>query len=427
MATAVRPSLLLPQPPKRSTTRLEIARQHFFQPQRFTDPFGHTTTVSYDRYDLLVAQTSDPLGNLITAGRGTLPAESRPAGCDYRVLAPSLVSDPNRNRTAVAFDALGRVSGTAVMGKPEEQLGDSLAGFDPDPPTALTEMYFADPFGHGHQLLRPATTRILYNLDSYRRSHSEQPAGVAAALARETHTNDLAPGQQPAIQRAFSYSDELRPGIGHPGASRSRAGDRGRAGRPEPVDHPQRLDRLQQQRSTGPTIRALLHRHTRIRVRADRGVSPVLFYDPPGRVVATLNPDASYAKTKFDPWGQDVWDAADTSLLDPREDPDVRGYAGRYLAMLTEQPGGWVTWHARRTAGRLGRPAQRAAEQTAEFADTPTRSWLDTLGRTFLTVAQNRIVDDGRTVGQFCRTRTVLDIQGNEAPCSTRSTDTGTS
>ena len=27
--------------------------------------------------------------------------------------------DPNRNRSAVAFDALGMVVGTAVMGKPE--------------------------------------------------------------------------------------------------------------------------------------------------------------------------------------------------------------------------------------------------------------------------------------------------------------------
>ncbi len=29
--------------------------------------------------------------------------------------------DPNRNRTAVAFDALGMVVGTAVMGKPADR------------------------------------------------------------------------------------------------------------------------------------------------------------------------------------------------------------------------------------------------------------------------------------------------------------------
>ena len=43
-------------------------------------------------------------------------------GNDYRVLQPALVTDPNRNRTEVAFDTLGMVVGTAVMGKPEENL-----------------------------------------------------------------------------------------------------------------------------------------------------------------------------------------------------------------------------------------------------------------------------------------------------------------
>ncbi len=36
---------------------------------------------------------------------------------DYRVLQPRLVTDPNGNRSEVAFDALGMVVGTAVMGK----------------------------------------------------------------------------------------------------------------------------------------------------------------------------------------------------------------------------------------------------------------------------------------------------------------------
>jgi hypothetical protein len=91
----------------------------------------------------------------------------------------------------------------------------------------------------------------------------------------------------------------------------------------------------------------------------------VLFYDPPGRVVATLNPDPSYAKTVFDPWHQGAWDPADTVLLDPREDPDVRGYAGRYLEALAGQPGGWTTWYTRRIDGRPGRAAGGGADRRA--------------------------------------------------------------
>ena len=64
-------------------------------------------------------------------------------------------------------------------------------------------------------------------------------------------------------------------------------------------------------------------------------MSPVLFYDPAGRAVATLYPDGSYGKVVFDPWRQETWDGNDTVLLNPREDPDVRGYTRRYLALLS--------------------------------------------------------------------------------------------
>ena len=137
------------------TAELRYARRHFFRPHRFTDPFGNTTAISYDGYDLLVTQTRDALGNLVTAGERDPADELTTDGNDYRVLAPRLVSDPNRNRVAVAFDTLGRVCGTAVMGKPEERLGDSLDGFEPDPPPAAVAAYFADPFGPRTRTARP--------------------------------------------------------------------------------------------------------------------------------------------------------------------------------------------------------------------------------------------------------------------------------
>ena len=163
----------------------------------------------YDRYDLLVSQTRDALGNLVTVGERDPDGQLISGGNDYRVLAPCLVSDPNRNRAAVAFDTLGRVCGTAEMGKPEEQVGDSLDGFDPDPdPTAVAE-YFADPFAHAHKLLGQATIRVMYDLNAYlrtRRDSQPQPV-MTAVLARETHVSELAPDQHTKIQHSFSYSD----------------------------------------------------------------------------------------------------------------------------------------------------------------------------------------------------------------------------
>src|SRR5581483_2679508 len=69
---------------------LAYASQHFFLAHRFRDPFGDTTIVTYDDYDLLLLETQDSLGNRITAGTrdasGTIIGKSN----DYRVLKPTL-------------------------------------------------------------------------------------------------------------------------------------------------------------------------------------------------------------------------------------------------------------------------------------------------------------------------------------------------
>src|SRR5262249_14081070 len=91
---------------------LAFARQHFFLPHRSRDPFGNTAFMRYDPYHLLPVQTRDALGNQTTATH------------DYRLLQPFRITDPNGNRAAVAFDTLGLVAGTAVMGKVTETKGD---------------------------------------------------------------------------------------------------------------------------------------------------------------------------------------------------------------------------------------------------------------------------------------------------------------
>ncbi|MBI1852860.1 MAG: toxin, partial [Planctomycetes bacterium] len=116
-----------PNPADTPAQELAYARERFFLPHRYRDPF-HTNAVStesfvtYDTYDLLVEETRDALENRVTVGERnvdpTQPLVRRAQ--NYRVLQPALVMDPNRNRSAVAFDALGLVVGTAVMGKPEE-------------------------------------------------------------------------------------------------------------------------------------------------------------------------------------------------------------------------------------------------------------------------------------------------------------------
>src|SRR5262249_26237904 len=70
------------------------------------------------------------------------------------------------------------------------------------------------------------------------------------------------------------------------------------------------------------------------------GVSPVLFYDPVERVVATLHPNHTWEKVVFDPWRQTSYDVNDTINLDPKADSDVGDFFGR-LPEEDYRP----TWH----------------------------------------------------------------------------------
>jgi YD repeat-containing protein len=192
---------------------LAFARQHFFLPRRFRDPFGQTATVTYDAYDFLVDETSDALGNRVTVGERNAEGAVTVRGNDYRVLQPRSVMDPNRNRSLAAFDALGMVVvGMAMMGKPEERVGDSLDGFIADLPDAAIAAYLQDPLADPHAILQRATTRFVYDLFAFSRSQGDsQPRpAVAAALARATHDADLGAGQKTRIQHALSYSGSTR-------------------------------------------------------------------------------------------------------------------------------------------------------------------------------------------------------------------------
>jgi RHS repeat-associated protein len=394
---------------------LAHARRHFFTPSRFRNPFGGVTTITYDRYDLLSQQMRDAVGNLITAGERAPDDGLVANGNDYRVLQPRLVMDANRNRAAVAFDTLGMLVGTAVMGKPEEELGDSLAGFEPDPSEAIVAKYMRDPLANPHSLLQSATTRLVYDLFAYRRTCSEdqpQPP-LVATLARDTHVADLLEDQPTRVQHTFSYSD----GFGREIQKKTQA-------------EPGRLEKggaLIDRRWVGSGWTIFNNKGRPVRRYEPffsaghsfeygrvAGVSTVLFYDPVERVVATLHPNDTWEKVSFDPWLQVSWDANDTVLLDPRTDADVGGFVAPHIAVLNAQPGGWHTWYERRAAGELGTDEQSAAEKAAVHAGTPARAWFDALGHRFLTAAHNRMVRDGVNVDETYATRIAFDVEGNQ-------------
>lgn len=393
-----------------SAQELSYANQHFFLAHRYRDPFGATTLVTYDAYDLLLQETQDALGNRFTAGMRDTNNNLLSASHDYRVLQPTVLMDANRNRAAVAFDALGMVVGTALMGKPEEQLGDSLDGFVADLTDATIAAHLQDPLSDPYSVLQRATTRLIYDLFAYQRTqHDSQPQpSVVYTLTRETHDADLAQGRQTKVQHSFAYSDGFGREIQH--KMQAEPGPLVAGG---PVSNPRWVgsgwtifnNKGKPVRQYEPFFSATHQFEFALTV----GVSLVLFYDSLTRVVATLHPNQTYEKVVFDPWKQASWDVNDAVLLVPQSDPDVGDFFQR-IPTQDYTP----TWYAQRQAGAIGPLEQTAAQQTAIHANTPTLAYFDTLGHTFLTIVHNRFVRNNAPVDEYYASRTTIDIQGHE-------------
>jgi len=389
------------------------ARKHFYLPKRYQDPFGQESTVTYDdgpadinkpRYDLLVSKTTDALGNHVTAKN------------NYRVLQPEQLIDPNENHTIVAFDALGLVVGTAVQGNVAAESGDDLKEFVADlNHTDRTGFYHADaPHLLAEELLKNATTRIIYDLDCY---HTEGRPPFAATLARETHVKNTPPSQL-KIQISFSYSD----GFGREIQKKIQA-------EPEKYNGPLRWvgsgwtifnNKGKPIRQYEPFFSQLSIKSHQYEFDKKAGVSPILFYDPVGRVVATIHPNHSWEKVVFDPWRQERWDVNDTVKLDPRDDDDIGGFVEGYFKEIAPNRQDWQTWLQKRnvdpdnppddTNGQ--NPQRDAAVRTLKHAGTSTVAHFDALGRAFLSIADNGKDQNGDDL--LYETRTSLDIEGNQ-------------
>jgi RHS repeat-associated protein len=343
------------------TGRAVFDPARFFVPIEAIDPFGHRQVVRYDSYTLAVIETEDALGNRVTAGLRNAAGEITSIGIDYRIVAPVMLTDPNLNRTMIEVDALGMVVKTAVMGKEGAEEGDTLA----------------DP-----------TTKIEYDLHRWR-LHG-RPV-VLHASAREQHgaTNS-------GWQETYSYSD----GFGRTLMKKSRA----EAG-PVPVldvaGHLVRnadgspLMRHEERRWMG-TGRTVFDNKGNVLKKyepffsgtfeyedekdlVEWGVTPVLRYDPLGRLVSTHLPNGTVSRVVFNAWTRENWDENDTVAGTP--------------------------WLARKQAGSAAE--QRCAALALAHAGTPTVSQLDALGRVFQTLEDNGPTGDRRT-------RVELDLMGNQ-------------
>lgn len=428
-----------PDPDATAAEELTHARDHFFLPQRFRDPFHSPTAstenfVEYDDHDLLVRQSRDALDNATTV-----------LNHDYRVLQPAVIADPNGNRSAVAFDVTGFAVGAATMGKetPAPIEGDSLIGFAPDLTDAEVDDFFADPRGPaGAAMLGRASSRVVYRPARDLHTAALASASVTATIGREIHDSDLGPGEDGPRHVHIAYLDGFGRGIQTKGQVRAGPAPMrdalgavilGADGQPVMTN----VDVNPRWVASGWTVinnKGLPVRQFepffsdthRLELDVRVGVSPILFYDPEGRKIGALHPDHSWEKVVFDPWRQEVWDTNDTSTLDPDGDADLADYFARIPA--SDYLPSWSDLrldpaHAAEAAQTWPDPAIRAAERvaaekTATHAGTTTVSHADALGRPFLIVAKNSVkYSDSPAASPPVETTQsllfVLDVLGN--------------
>jgi hypothetical protein len=422
---------------------LAYARRHFFLIRRSRDPFHSDTirterAITFDRYDLLMLEVTDALGNRVTAGERDARGAIIP-GNDYRVLQPAQLMDPNRNRTQVAFDALGLVAGSALLGKPEETLGDSLVDFSADLSDSVLHDHLADPLADPAGILGRATTRVIYDLFAHQNGRRDASRGAATVytLSRETHHSDLGPGEPTRFQHEFSFSDGFGREIQRKKFAGNAPSDQGGATEQRWI-----VSGWVIFNNKGKPVRQyepFFSPTTGFEFDVRRGVSAIVFYDPLSRVVGTARPDHTYEKTVFDSWSQIVWDANDTTMppqqptdlaFDPKDDPDIGPYFRRlpdaeylptWLDCRMDASKALQAWpdsdeygtplpdNARRRASE-----RAAADKAMAHACTPKRTLFDTLGRAFLTFSDNGedLSQSGRRL--ISAVRFELDVQGRQ-------------
>jgi RHS repeat-associated protein len=333
----------------------------FYLSTAYTDPFGNITTVAYDaNYTIYTQSTTDSLGNVTAV-----------SGFNYRTLNPYLMTDMNGNQSGVRYDELGVVVAAFIMGKTGVDQGDLLdtSTAEPSaldqPATILT--YSFDPW-------YDQSTAAGFDDTVY---YKPQPTYVHT-MARTAHyyAADGSVAASPVTwQETYSYSD----GGGHEVLKKVQADGSRWIGNGRTI-----LNNKGKPVKQYEPYFATDFGFDDEKDMVELGVTAILTYDAPGRVIRTDLPDGTFSKVEFDPWKQLSYDQNDTvtdSNWFKHINPDL-------------------------TAPEPSDPLQRAAWWAAKDYNTPTVTFFDTLGRTI-------VIQQLMTPLTGPVSKCILDIQGN--------------
>lgn len=357
------------------------AAQHFFLPERYSDPFDNASEVTFDSRDLFLEASRDSRGN-----------ETRVTDFDFRVLVPRALRDANGNVTRVAVDVLGMSVAVALTGG-GDTVPTSSSLLNPEP-SEVARFFELEPYDEAdpRRWLDEATTRFVYDFGEVVNAAGtvvgwEARPAAACTIQRETHVAQLDGGETP-IQVAVEYSD----GSGNVLVRKAQA-------EPDPdsalQDPPLRWiatgktvlnNKGKPVKQYEPYFSRTAHRFDTTEAEDDVGVTPLMFYDAPGRLVRTELPDGTFSRVEFSPWLVRTFDQNDTVK-------ESRWYRERLMLAPAAD--------------------QRAATLAADHAETPSQTHLDSLGRNVVAIAHNRTRSTSGTLrDEFNVTHTRLDAEG---------------
>lgn len=326
---------------------------------------GGNTSIQFDSYFLNAIWMRDPALNIVEAA------------IDYRTMSAYQTTDPNGNRQQVEFDALGMVTKVAVMGKISESLGDTLA---------------------------EPTQRFSYALHNW--TGVNPTPNWAKSEAREQHG-----GSSPTWLTSYEYTGGLGQSIlqkvqAEPGdvVQFDSNGDL----MVDANNNPVLTSAAERWVGTGRTIfnnkgKAVKQyepyfsdtpNYEEEEAVQQYGVTPVVHYDPLGRVTRTDMPDGTFTKVEFDCWQQRNFDQNDTVM-----DSDW------YDQIIVNPP---ASPNAPSTA------LIRAANLAAVHFNTPQVLQMDVMGRVFKTEDDNgeHNVGAGTTDHLYYKVVVEMDIEG---------------
>ncbi len=355
------------------------AGDHFYLPEKYTDPFDNVTTLQFDDYDLYIKASDDQLGN-----------HTEVMEFDFRVMAPSKMKDLNNNISEVLFDIIGMPAAMAVKGEGDE--GDNLDNVSAQIEEEALVHFFTDDVydeAQAQTFLGNATARYVYYLGEETAGETityvNHPA-CAAGITREKHLAQLGDGEISPVQIAFQYSD----GSGTVIAVKVPAEPETEGGAIRWITNGKTI--LNNKGKPVKQYEPYFTDNHFYEEPVEKGVTAVIYYDAAGSVVRTEAPDKSYSRVEFTPWFSKAYDQNDTLL------ESGNAWYERFI-------------HSEDEAERS------AAQKAAIYANTPAQIFTDSLGRAVISVAHNKwkrgnAIEGETTFDEKQLTYTKLDAEG---------------